>query len=236
MLRKLVILLVLAAFPASMVLANEEIIFFTDKDDFEQFNLDEGKFLKGVEDFEESTLDPNSIELLDDPLAPGVPNGPFPNGLEGVDNMIVQSNMLGMNAPEPNPRGVDGLVTLSAGMFAANSDVVGPNTFADSLDLIFDPDDNHTGVGFDVMEILTGNDVRIAIFDKANKLLAKIDWDAEFEKTFFGVWSKVTIGRINIAAFEDGGEIVDNVQLWIPEPASLSLLLVGGLAVIRRRR
>lgn len=235
MFRKLVVLSVLAAFPASIVLADGEVIFFDVKDEFEQFNRDEGKFLKGFEDFEESTLGPGDVAAFDDPLAPGVPNGPFPNGLEGVDNMIMQSNLFGMNAPEPNPRGVGGMVTLSVGFAGANSDVVGANTFVDSLDLIFNPDDNHTGVGFDVFDLAGGNDVHIAIFDKANREIAKIDWGGGFEKTFFGVWSKETIGRINIAAFNDGGELVDNVQLWIPEPASLSLLLLGGLALIRRR-
>jgi hypothetical protein len=45
-----------------------------------------------------------------------------------------------------------------------------------------------------------------------------------------GEWFDGTPWEVNIAANEPGATI------WTPEPASLALLAVGGLVVLRRRR
>ena len=68
----------------------------------------EGNVLKGIEDFEESILDPNDIDHFDDPLESGVPNGPFLNGLTGLPNLRVQSNLGGGDPSDENPRGFIG--------------------------------------------------------------------------------------------------------------------------------
>ena len=63
-------------------LARADLVWFNDPNDFEAFMLAQGCTLEATETFEESTLPPNSSACVDDPLQSGVPNGPFPNGLE----------------------------------------------------------------------------------------------------------------------------------------------------------
>ena len=77
--------------------------FFTDKLAFENFNQADGKFLKGVEDFEESTIPAGAKLAFPNSLQNGVPNVAFPNGITAT-NLIIQTNTLsGPNAPFPAP-------------------------------------------------------------------------------------------------------------------------------------
>ena len=98
-----------------------ELIWFNNQADFEAFNAGEGNVLKGIEDFEESILGSSQVVNLDDPLESHVPNSPdgfpFPEGLTGLPNLIVQSNNLGGNPTVPDPQGVGGLAAASAGIF-----------------------------------------------------------------------------------------------------------------------
>jgi hypothetical protein len=170
------------------------------------------------------------------------------NGLTDSDNLFIQSNTLGTNAPNPSPAGVGGLVVIGPGTFGPNlpnSNVVGANTFVNSTDLIFDP--NHTAVGFDVLAPAAGgggpgSTFHVAVFDKNNVeiLRAVVPWVDE-NKNFIGIGlSSGTIGRINVAALDAAGggigELFDNVQMWVPAPGALALFGLAGLAGIRRRR
>ena len=71
------------------------LVWFTSQGGFEAFNQLQGKVLKGIEDFEESTLPPNTFDTFDDPLESGIPNlpdgFPFPDGMTGLPNLILQS-------------------------------------------------------------------------------------------------------------------------------------------------
>ena len=53
---------------------------FFDKISFEQFNMNEGKFLKGIETFEESTVPDGGKMPFPAPLQGNVPNPVFPRG------------------------------------------------------------------------------------------------------------------------------------------------------------
>ncbi|MEE9294182.1 MAG: hypothetical protein V3W34_04335 [Phycisphaerae bacterium] len=130
--------------PTALRIAGEVqggLIWFDNQADFEAFVTSQGKFLKGTEDYEESILDPNNLHGFDDPLESGVPNlpdgFPFPDGMTGLPNLIVQSNRLAGNPTVPDPQGPNGLVAVSAGRLGAVSDVVLSNIFVNSLDLIF---------------------------------------------------------------------------------------------------
>ena len=72
------------------------LMWFTEQGEFEAFVASQGKALKGIEDFEESILGPGIADTFDDPLRSGVanlPDGfPFPVGMTGLPNLIVQSN------------------------------------------------------------------------------------------------------------------------------------------------
>ena len=111
--------------------------------------------------------------------------------------------------------------------------VVGPNIPSESLDLIFDPAENHTGVGFNYLEA-TFKGIVITVFNKNDEIIFKEVFEAGLEKRFFGIWSFETIGRINVGG--PGGELVDNIEMWVPAPGALALLGVAGLLGGRRRR
>ena len=77
---------------------SDDLIWFNNQAAFEAFNAVEGNLLKGSEDYEESILQRNDFDFFDDPLQSSVPNlpdgFPFPNGMTGLPNLIVQSNTL----------------------------------------------------------------------------------------------------------------------------------------------
>ena len=196
--------------------AQGELIWFTDQAEFEAFNAGEGKVLKGIEDYEESILGPNAADGFDDSLRSGVPNlpdgFPFPVGMTGLPNLIVQSNFE-HTLFDPNPRGVGGLAAVSIGFAGAVSDSVIANTFVDSLDLIFT--DEKSGVGFNTISFLGANAVEVNVFSTSNEHLGEMPSPADpTGASFIGVWSPIPIGRINI--FDPGGGVegADNIQAW----------------------
>ena len=78
--------------------------------------------------------------------------------------------------------------------------------------------------------------VVITVYDTANLALGNMLVPGNAAGTnFTGVISGgAAIGRVNL--FSPGAEGMDNVQAYdVPEPASLSLFLLGGLALLRRR-
>jgi|CXWL01.1.fsa_nt_gi hypothetical protein len=225
-------------------------VYFTNKIDFENFNLLDGKFLKGVEDFEESTIPPGAKLAFPAPLQNGVPNNSFPNGITAT-NLIIQDNTLpGPGAPMLSPSGNgQALFVTGAGFAGSNSKKVGEDMgilfgIHVSTDLIFSTADGvKTGVGFDLSRYsgfsFGGTGFVISVFDTNNVLVGSQaigEPAAEPSKTFWGVWNN-DIGRINI--HDNQGNLpegIDNIQMWIPEPGTLSLLAFGALALLRRRR
>ncbi len=228
--------------------------FFTDKLAFENFNQLDGKFLKGVEDFEESTIPAGAKLAFPNSLQNGVPNVAFPNGITAT-NLILQTNTLpGPNAPFPAPGvGPQDLFATGVGFAGPNSKKVGEDVgillgVQVSTDLIFSTDDGvKTGVGFELSRYAGfnagGSGFVISVFDTAGVLAGSFpipEPGVEPNKTFLGFWHD-DIGRINIHDNLAPGtqplpEGIDNIQMWVPEPGTLSLLALGGLMLIRRRR
>lgn len=227
-----------------------QVQFFNHEPTFEQFAVAQGKFLKDIETFEESTAPPGSKQAFPNSLQHGVPRPGFPQGIQAT-NLIIQTNITPHPiAPFPNPSGnANALWVNGAGFIGSNSIKVGNDEFLSnlfaSLDLIFTTNDK-TAVGLEI-STFTGFDLghtgfRIGIFDTANALIGVANLPAvppEPNKNFFGVWSPVPIGRINI-----WGDFavpqpfaVDDIQMWvIPSPGAGALLALGGLAALRRRR
>jgi hypothetical protein len=209
-----------------VLLTSGDCQVFFDKQEFDVFNEQHGKFLKGVEDFEESNVPPNQIIGIPNPLRGNVPNVNgqglgFPNGLR-QKNIVIQDNITpGCNPPNPNPGNTgNDIAVFGAGAGGSNSKKVSANFFASSLDLLFpDPNENHTGVGF-----LLGDNQNfpqspwhITVYDKADAVIAKVELllpPQEPNKGFFGIWCVQTIGRINICGPNNTLEIVDDIQMW----------------------
>ena len=201
------------------------LIWFDNQAEFEAFNACAGNVLKGIEDYEESILGPNSTDFFDDPLESGVPNlpdgFPFPDGMTGLPNLIVQSNLGGGDPTDENPRGPDGLLAVSAGDSGAVSDLVVAGTQGDSLDLIFT--DENSGVGFNTIIFVGGPSVEVRVYSTTNGFLGMMTTPANSIGTnFIGVWSSDPIGRINIFDLGNAFEGADNIQAWeVPCPSDL---------------
>jgi hypothetical protein len=225
------LLLAVAAFAAPAQAGGGACTVFFDQPGFEEFCLSHGKIIKGIEDFEPpiGNVPFGQLATLAPTLQGNVPNVDpasglgFPNGLLN-QNLVIQANLLGVQAPDI----VVGtnLIGMGPGFLDGanipNSIVVGPNLFGESLDLIFAPDESHTGIGFDVLDPITAplqGTVHISVFDMNNLMIAKEVVPAQEGKFFFGIWCPEPIGRINIAgvgpAGEEGGELVDNIQMWM---------------------
>ncbi len=197
------------------------LIWFDNQAEFEAFNACAGNVLKGIENYEESILDLNSTFFFDDPLESGVPNlpdgFPFPDGMTGLPNLIVQSNIGGGDPTDENPRGPDGLLAVSAEAGGAVSDLVVAGTQGDSLDLIFT--DENSGVGFNTIIFVGGPSVEVRVYSTTNGFLGMM---MTTPANFIGVWSSDPIGRINIFDPGNGYEGADNIQAWeVPCPSDL---------------
>ena len=133
--------------------------------------------------------------------------------MTGLPNLKVQSNLGGGNSMDEDPSGFNGLAAVSAGFLGAISDVVTTNHRFDSLDLIFTS--AKSGVGFNPISFLGANAVEIRVYSTTNVFLGEMASPADpTGASFIGVWSPVTIGRINIFDPSDGFEGADRIQTW----------------------
>ena len=204
--------------PRSPVQAMGDLIWFDNVADFEAAA---GAFIC-MEDFEESTLPPVSIDIIGDQLTSGVtcqPEGdcPFPNGLEGCDAMTYQSNTLGGESDEPSPGGGFVLDVLSAGFAGARSDLIIMDRFQMSVDVLMDLDDVHA-FGATPVTFQGGGSVEIRVYDVDNNFLGMNEVPASpGGRDFFGVISAgAAIGRVNgfdPVGGNNGAEGLDNIQI-----------------------
>ncbi len=135
-----------------------------------------GLVLAGMEDWSSSTLPDGQGIHFDDPLEPGVSNGPFPNGTNPATGMTVQSNTLGGNPTVLSPGG--GLAAASAGFLGTPDDQVSSDYIDTSFDMIFaiagTQAVSFTPLVFD--QVGTGNagTATIRVYDSANALLGSV--------------------------------------------------------------
>ena len=217
--------------PESECAPSGDVFWSLSQSQFEDFMSQAGKMLKGVETFEESNIPDGGKVPLPDPLQGNVPNVHanglgFPNGLT-EKNLIIQANVFpGPNPPHPEPSGDPfALYVIGPNFLGSNSEKVGEDLFNigmyASLDLLF-TEPNHTGVGFELSRFgdfpLGG--WHLTVYDEHDEEISKFLVPApptpEPGKTFVGVWSSRSIGRINI--FDEAGPVpdaIDNIQMWV---------------------
>jgi len=241
--------LVAAFLPCALTSA--EVIFFNDANAFGINNQIHGKMSKGVEDFEEGTVVGGDKVPFPNPLSHWVSRIPFPNGINAT-NLVIQTNITPTACPPaPNPS------TNPAALFAVGPDFHGSNSIkvgedeflsgvVASLDLIF-TDDNKTAVSFQLARFDSFSRAGwiVCVYDLAGAVIGNLTVagpePTEPDKVFFGVWSSVPIGRINI--FDNSQfpspDAVDNIEMFysnIPSPGSMALLGLGAVVALRRRR
>ncbi|MCA9293442.1 MAG: hypothetical protein KDA20_06485 [Phycisphaerales bacterium] len=223
---------------------------FADHAAFTTFVESQGKFLKGVEDFEEAVVDDGAKLPFPNSLQSGVPRPGFDFGISAT-NLIIQTNITPNASPvEPNPSTNQAALWVNgAGFIGSNSIKVGTDEFLNglysSIDLIF-TDDNKTAIGVDLglYDGYTSGHAGwvITTYDPAGAIIDVFNLgptSTEPSKSFFGVWSPVPIGRLNIWGIFDMPEpfAIDNIEMWtVPTPGALTLLGASGLVAMRRRR
>ncbi len=95
------ILSILAGLLATNTAKADIVFYVNDQTGFEAATS--GLTLLGTEDFESSTLGSGQIGRIDDPLAPGIANGPMPFGTKANLGLTLQSNTLSGNASVTSP-------------------------------------------------------------------------------------------------------------------------------------
>jgi hypothetical protein len=122
------------------------------------------------------------------------------------------------------------------------SKVLGPNLFADTLNMSFT---SSNAAGYDFYPGPAAGNVVMTIFSPTNVLLGTFTVFAPLGPSFFGVISDGgpgSIGRINVASQSAlPGELVDNLAFGnvgavVPEPSSLLLFGGGFIAIFRMYR
>ena len=186
------------------------LLWFCNQPGFEAYNEKKGKVKVGTEDYEESKLGPDDLDMFDDPLVSGVPNSPdgwpFPVGMTGLPNLKVQSNVGGGNPSFPDPSGVNGLAAVSGGFpGGVVSDAV--VTFSDeSLDLIFNVEKN--AVGFNTILLQGGGrSVEIRVYTTNNVLLGMITTPADPSGATFTFGTSSTIASLSALTPASAGAV-----------------------------
>ena len=235
--RTIALAVLIMALPA---MAQAQLTFFADPNSFTDFNPSQGYISTiGPETFEENTLGTSEETWPNDPLTYGVPNDGFPTGLD--HNLTIQSNTLGGNASQASPRGTAGLYAMGLGIgYGEVSDIVVADISNDSFDIILPAVGAFRSLYFDALSIYS-DPVQIQVYDQNNTLLGQANnMPASAAGNFVGLGldlaSADTIGRVNIFAPGVDWEGADNIEVYaIPEPGTLSLLTIVGLALLRRR-
>jgi hypothetical protein len=223
MIRATLAFLAIAALPATSAVG--AVIFYDNEADFLTQMGNVGYAFEGLETFEENNLSDNNVLGMPGPVCGGVPwvdgggNG-FPTGLDEL-NLCISAT------------GTGDIALLTNGFFGAITDNLGANTFVDTTNIEFQ-NGVTAGVGFIVTDLLNLGGSDITVYDTSNNVIGTTTSAAG--RAYVGVYSDVAIGYINVAAFNDGGEMLDDISMYnIPGPASLGLLALAGLARRRRR-
>jgi hypothetical protein len=223
MIRSALAMLAIAAVPATASFG--AVIFYDNEGDFLAQMTNAGYAFEGTETFEENNLADNNVLGMPGPVCGGVPwvdgggNG-FPTGLDEL-NLCISAT------------GTGDIALLTNGFFGAITDNLGANTFVDTTNMEFQ-NGVTAGVGFIVTDLLNLGGSNITVYDTSNNVIGTTTSAAG--RAYVGVYSDVAIGYINVAALNDGGEMLDDISMYnIPGPASLGLLALAGLARRRRR-
>jgi hypothetical protein len=222
--QRIVLLLVLAGL---MVSSGSALAWNSSYDEASMIATLQGRAgLVGVEDFESSTLAPGSVVTVDDPLSPGVANGPFPNGTFAASGLTIQSNSL-TGWPTPLSPGGN-LAATSIGYNGATSDQVRTHTIDHTLDLIFAEPGTYgvsfTPIVYDNALAPQGGQIQFSVYDKSGTWLGAVTATFGTANGVFAISgcdpgppTCQDIGRINMYLNFPGERYVgvDNVKVYL---------------------
>ena len=195
-----------------------------------------------VEDFTGTLVGPAAVGNCAPPLHHATNDACFPTGgvIEGFELDVI------LSCP-PASGSVGDYVIATAGFMGLPMNAVGPHFFCDSTILRFDPPVN--AVGLDLIELLTPVNADIAVFDPEGGLMGTDQAVGSTGGAFWGATSSTGIGRVEIVAALDGGELLTNLEFGeVPSISAIPvvgdvgrlllclLLAIAGLVVIVLRR
>ena len=173
---------------------------------------------------------PNLIpEGCDEPVNSNTADACFPTGLAipGYNLQTVEGIRTGCPAECP-------MITLGPGAIGNPSHVVGPNFFADTYLITFDPP--VLSVGMDILNS-SDIDVNIVITDDSGNTMNTTSSTNSTTGVFWGVRCPELITSISISSPSDGGELIDNIEFGgslapIPVMSDWAVLILGVLSII----
>jgi hypothetical protein len=209
----------------------------------EAFDAAMGTFtLMGREDW--SSAGNAAATVVNSPLAPGVANGPFPNGTTVASGIRVQSNSLGPNGATPAPG--TNLYYAPAGFRGVSGNIQPSNQLStnwdnDSFDIVFSAVNGKSpkAVSFSPMFYRIGANttatLTIKVYNQADGLLGTVtvpDVADCLEDAYIGILmtGADTLGRVNIWATATDVVGADNIEVFsgqVVQP-SLRALHVSG--------
>ena len=230
------------------------VIFF---DNSLQFNLaTAGMNAMSTEGWENGANTPGLISF-DDPIQPGVANGPFVSG--SAAGIRVQSNTLGAAATTTSPTGAFGLVYGIAGSLGVSGNAqpskqVSSNFPGNSFDIILTPVNGNTPLAIDLTPTFyrvagasNSATLTITVYNTNNTLLGSITVDNvvdALETAYLGIAATGadSLGRINIWANVNDVTGADSLRVFgtntsTPEPSTILMSAAGlaGLFLLKRR-
>jgi hypothetical protein len=195
--------------------ANAATTLYATQSSFDSAAVGAGLDALPVETFEENTMT-GAYAVLGSSISSGVPNGPFPNGLDTPDLMI-RASFGSVFALKPEPAYWPNIT----------STVVGTNSESDRT-IVECTGGNARAIGMVITGIqsFTTNyptDVEYDIYDTSGTLIATGSWPTPTSETgaFFGVVSDDPIGSISLRGVRfglDQQEYVDDVAVWTEVP------------------
>ena len=127
-----ILLLARSVFAAPTIFVNDEI-------GFDAQVLAQSLALAGTEDWESSTLPPNTLTVIPDLIQPGVPHMFLPGGTNPATGMTVQTNTNSSGGNDLSPRLGDSLAISSPPFQGTPTDQLSTAFGVDGLDLLFNP-------------------------------------------------------------------------------------------------
>jgi hypothetical protein len=173
-----------------------------------------------TEDFSNTNIGPSNVGICSPPLDSSTNDACFPtDGVIGGFELDIRIACL------PGVGSVGNYATVTTGFNGAPFNAVGPEFFCDDTILRFDTP--VYAAGFDLVELLTPVNANIEVYDATGALVGTDNAVGSTTGAFWGVTSTAGIGRIEIVAADDGGELLGNLEFGAA-PLSSRIPTVSG--------